>query len=398
MSRIKRLINSYTPVEWTVFGILASTISWWPFWGYAIYGKATYCLVIGYLLVAYLFFHLQNRHRLHSKKALIVPLVMLLYFFIFQITNEIHFSYVLICLSFGLALSLDKAECNNVISLLTNYLSLSVAISLPFFLVHQFIHPLPIYEVMDISWWKGGEEVNYENHILFITGPGVMNSFRFYSLFDEPGTLGTLSAFVLWANHYNFRDKKCVIILFGAIFTFSLAFFLLSVMGWMVRKKIKVSTVALSFLGFIVFGFVLFYTLQDNEAFQMSIINRFANFEVATVDSRMGDDMNIAWDSFIRSANIFFGLGSGAMLKYGSMTSYKSFIMEFGFIGLTILLWAYKKMIPQMNWLTFFTAVLFLASFFQRADLFTIRDIFLFSCIVNKFYYESDINNVRIKI
>ncbi len=57
------------------------------------------------------------------------------------------------------------------------------------------------------------------NYLLFVT-MATANTFRFYSMFDEPGVLGTLSAFVLFANKYDFKRKSNLIILIGAFFHF----------------------------------------------------------------------------------------------------------------------------------------------------------------------------------
>jgi len=68
----------------------------------------------------------------------------------------------------------------------------------------------------------------YANYLLLIKG--VFYDIRFNSIFLEPGHLGMISSFMLFANGYNFKKKECWVILFAIILSLSLAGYVLTIM------------------------------------------------------------------------------------------------------------------------------------------------------------------------
>jgi hypothetical protein len=60
---------------------------------------------------------------------------------------------------------------------------------------------------------------------------GAFYGLRFSSIFDEAGYLGTMLAFILVIENYNFNKKTNVIFFITGIFTYSLAFYSLTIFG-----------------------------------------------------------------------------------------------------------------------------------------------------------------------
>src|SRR5690606_28258663 len=115
-------------------------------------------------------------------------------------------------------------------------------------LIHTFAFPLPMWGGTIQYYESKGMDNILENYILFIQ---VQHEFvvRFYSIFDEPGTLGTLSAFVLYGNRYMFRRKENLIILIGGILTFSLAFYILLIAGLFIQNIRNIKQILFATIG-----------------------------------------------------------------------------------------------------------------------------------------------------
>lgn len=378
-------IRKYTVVEWLAFLVIIAFNSWWPIWENMTIA-ATMCYASELLLLSYLFIH----GRLRIVRYIGIALIMSIYFVLLQIFNLFHGSSLFIIFIIFAADALNKRECKNIIHLITRYLSFTIVISLIPWLIHQYITPLPLYDIIDVSKFKGGDGIYYDNYFWFIsTGTDIL---RFYSLFDEPGVLGTLGAFILWANKYNFKNKDCIILLIGCIFTFSMAFYVMTIIGWLAYSKFKPSKVIISATAIFLIGFVLYNLLKDNLAFQQSIIERFTNYDEHDVESRTGFAINMLWDKTVHSSKIIFGLGSGAV-KGMEGSSYKLFFLEYGIFGFLLIIYAYYKLIPKKNYYSIMTLCLFVISFLQRPQLFSAQNILLFTCIVKCFETQKVIIN-----
>lgn len=376
-------IRTYSLIEWLVFFVIIAHFPPWFMWRN---GYSTLCQYAGVVLLLLIFI---KRNRLKSASGFTIFLFFLLYFVVIQIFNNIHLSYILICAGYLIAANLRIKECTNVINLITNYVFLSILIPLPLWLFHQYVMPLPLYEILDISSIKGANGVFMENYFFFVTFSGT-EAMRFYSWYDEPGVLGTLAPFILFANQFNMKDKRIPIIIVGCLFTFSMAFYILSLIGWLYINRHSLKSIILTLLSIVLISLLLCYFLQDNLAFQQSVIYRFTNFSETGVDSRNSFETNMIWNSMKSTGDLIFGLGSGAMNNYGGISSsYKSFIIEFGYVGCFLLLTAYYKLLRYKNLLGIFTLFLFSLSFLQRPQLFTAGWFLLYSCVIGYLSYAN---------
>ena len=206
----------------------------WLFW----YTGAIFSFL--FITILFLFFIYKQRFKVtYSKVGYIV-----LSFFVFIIIpfingGSISGSSVLYLLLIILLYNSFEEEKTKVLDYLTNILSVIILISLPLWIIHTYVVPFPLYNQLDLSAFKGNDFTVMNNYIFFVTPEQGLSRYRFYSVFDEPGVLGTLSSFVLFGNRYNFRSKKNIIIFVGALMTFSFAFILLTLLGvfWQTRKS-----------------------------------------------------------------------------------------------------------------------------------------------------------------
>lgn len=350
----------------------------WPLWG----GIG---ISIGYVLVLIL--------TLLRWRSLAIIFSNIFFFLLFALIcvcfilhpwfTGFHTVNLLVILSFFLALSLSQLECRKTLEFLTNALAWIIGISLPVWLLHIFVIDIPSIGQIDNSDFKGMEYI-MDNHLLFVTLSG-SDSFRFYSMFDEPGVLGTLSAFILFANKYNFRNFKNVIILLGAIFSFSLAFYVISFLGYMFYAFQSLRKFCFSVIFLFLLAFITYNLLKENLAFQYSIIDRIQSSNVENMESRTGYKTTRFYNNFWVSSDAILGIGDDRMrsegLKEGQ--SYKLFIIEYGWLSIVCLLLMYAALAGKFNRTVLMLFVLYCLSFLQRPFAFTIWQIFLFYCIAS---------------
>lgn len=350
----------------------------WPLWG-GIGTAISYCCVLILLLSRY-----KSVLVILFKPKIYILFSCLIYcFVIHSLFVGFHTSNVIITLTFLLALTLDEHEKILSLRYLTRVLALIILVSLPAWLIHVFVYEFPSFGEIDNSEFKGAV-YPMNNYILFVT-MATANTFRFYSMFDEPGVLGTLSAFVLFGNAYNFKDKYNVIILIGTFFTFSLAFYILTIIGYLVYsfKSIKRFLVSIFFL--ILIPFIAYLALEDNLAFQYSIVDRFSGSAMENLDNRTGSSASDYYSTYVYTSQALLGIGSEKMAALGLKEgqSYKLFVIEYGWFSILILVLFYWVLAGKLDFYTSMFCILFALSFLQRPFAFTVWQILLFSCVTS---------------
>lgn len=370
MNLVKRL-KKYSLLEWLFFGIIFSMNSPWIVWANNLSSIIQYSCVFLSLIIVF-----KDKRSIGPKEWLIFVLL-IAYFVLGQVFHEVRLSYLFICGSYLLASKIKLIEASNLINLVTSYLFLSIIIPLPLWLIHIYISPLPTIGIIEAPW-KEGVEFVYENHFFFLTVEG-LEAMRFYSWYDEPGVLGTIAAFVLWANNYNLKDKRIIVILIGSLLTFSIAYYILLVLGWLYNSIGSMKKFIISSIVFALIGFVAYSLLKDNIAFEQSVVNRIIDYDEYGLQARTSDDVDVLWKRSLNNNDLIWGLGSGTV---GIARSYKNFVIEFGFVGFFILIIAYFSLIKKRNIKSLFTLFLFVLAFLQRPQMFTAYEFVLFSCIV----------------
>ena len=395
MTKISKFIKKYTLLEWLLACIFLGDNGWWFLWGYGLSGYV-------WMACALLVILMMRKKVIHSRNLGAVFLSFM-YFVLFQIvlSGGFHISSVLISILLAVCCQLSLKQSVSVLELLTHYVAMTVAISLPAWVVHQFIYPLPMLGEIDIGMLKTGVpgSVIMENHGLFVMSKGVFAAYRFYGPFDEPGVLGTLAPLLLWANNYNFKKIENVIIFIGSLCTFSMAFYILFIVGVFLKSGLSVKKIFLGLVIILASAFIMVNLFSANEGFQQVVVNRFVNYEDYGTDHRTTYDVNLYWEQFMESSDVIFGKGGDYMQNEfgGGGASYKNFIIEYGIVGVIILIFAYLSMSMRRNKFVYLTLFLFLLSFLQRPYMFTGWQVLLFAITIKtgELYADSNVRNVR---
>ena len=387
---IKFVRKNYVPLLVTLVVCMGTPI--WPFWSIS-----EYIWTLGSLLLIYTFYT-QGRFRTGFSGGLLIGILALIVFAVFIpfLKGGLHISYILYVALFLVAFKLKPDESARAVNYITTRLAIIVGISLPLWFIQSYIYPiLPVYNELDIGVMKSGVtgQTVMSNYIFFVQHSDFIDSaFRFYSMFDEPGVLGTLGAFVLFANKFDFKDKRNIVILVGCIFTFSFAFYVLAVMGYgytlvISKNKSKIKIMLLAIIVLI----PTFFFVRGLEAFDMLITYRFNSGLTTSLDNRSKDALSNAWENN-KWKTMYFWLGDRVEAeRYNDNGSYKAFILHNGFLTLLSLILLYYNIVPRRrrNRDIFYFFIIFWLSFLQRPQVMSSLNILLYSSIAGCLYYDN---------
>lgn len=359
----------------------------WPLWNYW-FPILFFC----FLASSALLFDRIMKFKPIDKSLFLFTCVLLLFFVFFQSLQRFRTSSFVTIIIFYQLFFLSEEEKCSIINKITTILSLILIISLPLWLINQYIFHLPFGNDMLYGDWKGKNQTLIIENFYFFVQPKNQVINRFYSMFDEPGTLGTLSAFVLFANKYNFKDKRNIIILTGAFFTYSLAFFILTFIGlslYFIRKPKLLIIYSILIVSVV---FITYNLMKENPTFKASISGRLATTE-SSLKERNSKEVNKFFKNYVRSSDSIMGKGTGFFennSKLLSGQSFKFFLIENGFLGLFLVLGMYLFMSGQNKFLMLTYLLLYLLSFLQRPFLFTPYQIILYYAGISSLNYLPD--------
>lgn len=356
----------------------------WPLWG--IWGTW-----LGYSSVFLLYIIMQKNKQLSIRVSdLMILILMFFIFLIIPCFYAFRTSSLFIVLSYFLALNIDRINGKKTLDYISSFLYWVILVSLPAWLIHLNLFEFQNFGQLDLSEMKGAPYI-YNNYILFVMD-ATRDYYRFYSVFDEPGVLGTLSAFVLYGNKYNFKRKENIVILIGCLFTYSMAFYMITLLGWLYQSAISFKRLIMSIVAIILVVGILVYFMADDQAFQQSVIERFTDVGLDRVEGRTGSNVNAFWDKYIASSDVFLGMGTSFINDNlsGFGNSYKRFVIEYGLIGTILLIVMYFHLVKRWNRLTLGFFVLFSLSFLQRPLAFSSWQIFVFVAVTSNLRIVKD--------
>lgn len=196
---------------------------------------------------------------------------------------------------------------------------------------------------------------------------GFANFFRFRSLADEPGGVGTTCAFLLFATSGVKKYKYHYIVFWVAgIMSFSLAFFLLAFIHLVSILFTKKSITGI--LALVVILGALYMVFQ--EAFDYYIFERVTGDDV---DNRVTDELEKAIDAAWADGSILFGhdnenvksAGSGVKLAIYNSGLIAICFLVLGYIQCFLKTMKYSGLVHKNACIFFFIA--FWISYYQRA-------------------------------
>jgi len=213
------------------------------------------------------------------------------------------------------------------LSLIVYFIVVFTPISVPY----ELIKPLNTLKTIDYA--------NYP----FLVSEGPIGtsifSWRFFGMFDEPGTIGTFCIILLFSDGYNLKSKKNLIIFIAGIFSFSFYFYVSSLFYYMVFSNFKKRL----FIGILIASLYIF-TFNNSYIYQL-VWRRFVVEDGRLVgDNRSTESLDYIYSKFVVSSDLLWGRGADYAEKKGLMgaSSYKLFILNYGLVFAIILVAAFS--------------------------------------------------------
>lgn len=213
----------------------------------------------------------------------------------------------------------------------------------------------------------------FTNHVLYLKTTFDYGWFeRFNAFFLEPGHQALLSSFLMMANKYDFKKNPWLYVLgLGVVFSFSLAGYLLTLVGFLLVKVNSIPRLAM-LLGAVA-GLIVAVQSWDggNNPVNELILGRLEYDESKGIKGNNRVDRttdyeftkmmnrNYYWEGATKRTNMELIAGAG----------YKIYTLHYGFIGLILAFAFYLSLIPETpDWkYTVSFLVVLMLCFIQRA-------------------------------
>lgn len=222
------------------------------------------------------------------------------------------------------------------IMLIPSILLYGILIFVPLPSFGKFVHP--VY-------------VPFDNYIFYIKTSwdnGILT--RFNAFFLEPGHQALLSSFLLIANKFRFKECKWLIILLASIvFSFSLAGYLLSFIGFVLLKVNtlwKGLAVAMATI-LLVVGVQTF--LGDDSSINKLILERMEKDDSQGIkgNNRFSGNTDYVFERSLKNGDVLTGVSDKVNMELITGAGYKIYIIQYGAIGALLALFFYLTLIPS---------------------------------------------------
>ncbi len=208
-----------------------------------------------------------------------------------------------------------------------------IAISLSFWILFLVGLPLPH------EYWRG-ENYAFENYYFFLKAAYYNFSLfpRFCSIFLEPGYVACYISFLLFIKKYDFRDWHNIVYLVALILTFSVAGWLLFVVGLIPylnqRGRVKWAYVAFVIIAIVAY----FYFVRNEDSAVGMLIGERVRFEDGSMVgyNRASDELEDYWNNYFwKSDKVLFGLGEQYLTNFdfGASVDMRAYIIRYGIIA-----------------------------------------------------------------
>lgn len=251
----------------------------------------------------------------------------------------------------------------------------------------SFLIKLPSFSIHPLN---SGNTVNYEVYIFLLKrydNELLGDSLRFFSVFDEPGVVGSLICLLISYKKLDFKNFRDVILIIAGLISFSLVFYIILVVNLIYNRTLNIKF----YLIFIILigGFYL----AKPESVKLLLLDRFVNEDntIGVVDNRSGSVFKYEYERFVNNGGsaLYYGLGPEALIKLArtdelNMSTYKVLVYKYGIIGCFIFVFFFFystwKLAPTKRGWFFFGVFMLIA--WQRPNIFVFFNIILYlSCL-----------------
>lgn len=331
--------------------------------------------------VIFICIRLYRNHKITLYRKTI-PLIIVAFILSFVI-EFIHFDEIAIGDFFSfvfkrffflvIVLTLSIQEAVGLLKLITKYFSIILFVSMLFWIVHLLGTKLP-YSI--IRFQDSVTYPEFYNYYFFIKADYLTFFPRFQSIFLEPGHLGMICAFLLFANQYDLKDKYVLCIFCALLLSFSLAAYVLLGCGWFLfYLKCEKRNIIYIFLLLSMISVLCSYAWEKED----NVVNEYILSRLVYEDGKLSGDNRTSEDfddyfskKIMTSSDCLIGIGPKTFQTKLSFSgsgnsSYKVFIVMDGIVGLLIVLFFYSGILLKYYTRELFLLfILYVISFIQR--------------------------------
>lgn len=203
---------------------------------------------------------------------------------------------------------------------------------------------------------------------------------RFQSLADEPGGVGTIMGFLLFATIGHPKYKwQYIIFWMAGLLSFSLAFYIMAFVHLIVSSVNKNNWVSLLF--FIAIAFFAYSLFKD--VFNNLIIDRISDNDISEIDNRTTEQLNRNLAKSFQDGTILFGH------KHVVESGLRGALYNKGLIAVLALVLCYSHAFLSMirslkiknSWFALMFFVVFWMSYYQRTYILMFQYVIPFFCM-----------------
>ena len=363
----------------------------WPFYNIKVLLIAFFCFLC--------FPFLKFKTKYLSSLLMCFLLWVYLYFYHATTSLSILITFLIKFLPLSFVINFSDKEKLLYIECLTKVFSYILLISLIFYLLWHIGVAFPKSLLKHpVNSFYG----LFENYYMFIVAGNYGLFTRFQSVFTEPGHLGMFSAILLYVNRYDFSKWYTWVIFLSLLLSFSLAAYILFVVGILLFWGMKVKKMlAFLFKIFICAIFVLKISIYIYNEYPNSILSVliFSRLEFDDTSGIVGNNRNDIYftrdyENMRSKMGEEFILGIGvdryAENFFGTANScYKVFIMQYGILGITILFLFFLSLLCNSpSKLGLGLLLLYVVSFIQRPYALWEIESFVFVSALPLFQYN----------
>ena len=336
---------------WTIFKLLnlISIFASAYIWITARMPKTMLMLFLDLAMIGCLSF-IPTRFRMDGKTGMILFTFIIL--IIWTTINEspgMALNMIISYLPVFFLVALPRGYQTDLLTFVTKWVSISLIPSLIIYWLTFFI-PLPSLGTFNFPPYEP-----FTNYLFFIKTTFDFGTLvRFNAFFPEPGHLAMVCVFLMMANRFDFKNNPWIwVLLVAVVFSFSLAGYILTLLGFMLLKINSIAkgiTLSLLLVG-IVIGALNFS--GGNNAVNQLILERLKYDESKGIqgNNRFFNNTEFEYQKASKSGDYWVGVSKKANMTLVSGAGFKIYVLWHGLIGVFLILAFYLSMIPpHPNW------------------------------------------------
>lgn len=262
--------------------------------------------------------------------------------------------------------------------------------------------PVPGHTIEPLNQLKTATYTAYPFLITIFDFNNIRDVFRFCSVFDEPGVVGTVSLILLYINGFKMKEKGNIILLISGIASFSLFFYIGSLIYLLLvlyRNKGRVKTKAFVIVASIGFFIAVMNipVLYDMVGYRLEIDTKKGTI---VGDNRAHDDLLDYFPKIRGTSKYYWGDSVDRVQEFAGSAGYRNVILRYGavFLFLFIIFWLLYSFHlckrDKYTLLVFWT--LMIATLYQRPGVTSINYIFLFAVFFKMHVPDYFLDRIRL--